>query len=140
MAIKQLSVLAENEKGSLKKITGALKENGIDLRSICVADTENYGIIRIVADDTKKAEKALSEAGFTAKTKEVVAAAIPDRPGGLDSILSLFDDNGIDLEYMYSIISSHKGDACMVLRVDDNEKAEKLLADNGIRVLNENDI
>ena len=140
MAIKQLSVLAENKKGSLKRIIDLLSEAGLDLRSICIADTEDYGILRIIADDTKKAEQILTENGFTARATEVAAVAIPDRPGGLSGVLEILDRENINIEYMYSVISSHANEAYMVLRGNDNEKTEKALKSAGIKVLGEKDI
>ena len=140
MAVKQLSVFAENRKGSLQKITEALAEAGIDLRSICVADTEDYGILRIITDNTEKAARVLKENGFTAAVKSVVGVAIPDVPGGLSKVLGILFDADINLEYMYSIINARRDQALMVLRVDDNDKAEKVLEENGIGLLTEEDL
>ena len=140
MAIRQLSVLVENRKGTLGKITGLLAENDIDLRSICVADTEDYGIMRLIADDNRKAAEILSENGYIARVREVVAIAISDETGGLNRVLQLLDANDINLEYMYSMITGHSDKALMILRVDDNEKTEKLLSANGVEVLGEKDI
>jgi len=140
MAIKQVSVLVDNEKGSLAKILGILSEKKVDLRSICVADTEDYGILRMIVDDSDKAVKALDGIGVVARVREVLAVAVPDEPGGLYRVLTILSEKGINLEYMYSIINGTKESAYMVLRVNDNDAAEGLLKENGIGVLSEKDI
>lgn len=137
MAVKQLSVLAENRKGSLKRVLDVLSEANVDLRSIMIADTEEYGIFRMITSDTEKAAKVLREAGFTASYREVVAAAIPDKPGALNHVLTLLADAEINLEYMYSVINSKAESAYMVFRVDRNEEAEEVLRVNGIEILSE---
>ncbi|MBR4767409.1 MAG: ACT domain-containing protein [Lachnospiraceae bacterium] len=137
MAVKQLSVLAENRKGSLKRVLDVLSEANVDLRSIMIADTEEYGIFRMITSDTEKAAKVLRNAGFTASYREVIATAIPDKPGALNKVLALFDEAEINLEYMYSVINSNAGSAYMVFRVDRNEEAERVLTANGIEILTE---
>ena len=140
MAIKQLSVYAENSKGSLARITKVLADANVDLRSLCIADTNEYGIIRIVADDTEKAHNAVKAAGLTSNVREVIAIAIPDEAGGLHKVLDILDKNDIDLEYAYSLITGKVDSAYIVLRVNDNEKTETVLKQNGIKVLSEEDI
>ena len=122
--IKQCSVLIRNEQGSVYDVTKILAEAGIDLRSMMIADTADYGVMRIIADEgTEKAAALLREAGYTAKVKDVVAAAVPDRVGG------------INMEYMYSMITGSSSEAYMVMRVNDNEKTEKVLKEGGIRLI-----
>lgn len=140
MAIKQISVYAENSKGSLSKITRVLAEANVDLRSLCIADTDEYGIIRIIADDTKKAQEAVTAAGLTFNVREVVAIAIPDESGGLHRVLEILDANEINLEYAYSLITAKADSAYIVLRVDDNAKTEKVLMENGIKILGEENL
>ena len=140
MAIKQLSVYAENSKGSLARITKVLADANVDLRSLCIADTSEYGIIRIVADDTEKAHNAVKAAGLTSNVRNVIAIAIPDEAGGLHKVLDILDKNDIDLEYAYSLITGKVDSAYIVLRVNDNEKTETVLKQNGIKVLSEEDI
>ena len=130
MAVKQLSVLAANKKGSLKEILNVIANAGIDLRSISVADSERYGIFRMIVNDPDGAVKALSEAGFTSRTNEVVAVAIPDEPGSLLHLLTVLENADINLEYMYSVINSEAGSAFMVLRVDDNVWTEEVLKES----------
>ncbi|MBO4410850.1 MAG: ACT domain-containing protein [Lachnospiraceae bacterium] len=135
MAVKQLSVLAANKKGSLKEILNVIANAGIDLRSISVADSERYGIFRMIVNDPDGAVKALSEAGFTSRTNEVVAVAIPDEPGSLLHLLTVLENADINLEYMYSVINSEAGSAFMVLRVDDNVWTEEVLKKEGVELL-----
>ncbi len=140
MAIKQVSVLVDNKQGKLAQAVSLLADKGIDLRSICVADTEDYGIVRLIADKPRKALDALFEAGFTAKLTDVIACSCPDEPGGLACVLELLSKNGIDLEYMYSIINNVADQAYMVIRVRDNQKAEAVLKENGVRVFSGDEI
>lgn len=140
MAIKQISVYAENSKGSLSKITKVLAEANVDLRSLCIADTDEYGIIRIVANDTKKAKDAVTAAGLTFNVRDVVAVAIPDESGGLHRVLEILDASEINLEYAYSLITAKADSAYIVLRVDDNVKTERVLSEKGITILGEGDL
>ena len=140
MAIKQLSILVDNKQGTLAQTVSLLAEEGIDLRSICVADTEDYGIVRLITDQPQKALKILFEQGFTAKLTDVIACSCPDEPGGLSKVLNVLNENGINMEYMYSIINNVADQAYMVIRVRDNENAEKVLRENGVRVFEEDEI
>lgn len=140
MGIRQLSVFVENKKGSLHEITDVLAKNGIDLRSMCVADTSDYGIVRLIVNDPESAKDVLLAAGHTAKLRTVTAFAVPDVPGGLATVLSLLESNGVNMEYLYALVTKTAGKAYAVTRTDDNEKAEKILAENGIELLDENHI
>ena len=140
MAIKQLSVLVDNKQGTLAQTVSLLAEKGIDLRSICVADTEDYGIVRLIADKPQEALEVLFEEGYTAKLTDVIACSCPDEPGGLSRVLNVLNDNGINMEYMYSIINNVADQAYMVIRVRDNENAENILKENGVRVFEGDEI
>ncbi|MBQ6036528.1 MAG: ACT domain-containing protein [Lachnospiraceae bacterium] len=140
MAIKQLSILVDNKQGTLAQTVSLLAEKGIDLRSICVADTEDYGIVRLITDQPQAALEVLFEQGFTAKLTDVIACSCPDEPGGLARVLNVLNENGINMEYMYSIINNVADQAYMVIRVRDNESAEKVLRENGVRVFGEEEI
>lgn len=140
MAVKQLSVLAENKKGSLKEILGVLSEAGVDLRSISVADSERYGIFRMIVNQPDEAVRALSAKGFTSRTNEVVAVSIADAPGSLLHLLQVLEQADINLEYMYSVIHSEAGSAYMILRVDDNRWTEEILTKEGYTLLSEEKI
>ena len=137
MAVKQLSVYLENEKGSLAEVAGLLADAGVNCRSMCIADTRDFGVLRIIADEPELAERTLKEAGHAAKLREVVGFEIPDRPGGLAKALELLDKNNINLEYMYVLIPKARPSALVVARVDDNGRTEQLLTENGIRVLSD---
>ena len=140
MGIKQVSVFVENKKGSLHEITDLRAKAEIDLRSMCIADTSDYGIVRMIADDSEKAMSVLSEAGHTANIREVTAFAVPDEPGGLAKALNLLESNGVNIEYLYALVTTETDKAYTVLRTDDSAKAEAVLAANNIELLDENHI
>ena len=137
MAIKQLSVFVENKQGSLHEITDALAKANINLRSMSVADTSNYGIVRIIADDPNKAKELLDKEGHAANIRLVNAFAVPDQPGGLAKVLSLLEGKGVDIEYMYALITTEAGKAYSVMRTGDTEKTDEILLANGIELLDE---
>ena len=137
MAIRQLSVFVENKKGSLHEITDTLAGAGIDLRSMCVADTSNYGIVRIIADDPEKAKKLLDSEGHAANVRLINAFAVPDQPGGLAKVLRLLEGKGVNIDYMYALITSEDGKAYSVMRTDNTDETDKILLENGIELLDE---
>ena len=137
MGIKQVSVFVENKKGSLHEITDILAKANVDLRSMCIADTSDYGIVRMIADDAERAQKVLCEAGHTANIRTVTAFAVPDEPGGLAKALNLLESNGVNIEYLYALITTATDKAYTVMRSDDTEKAESVLLESGIELLDE---
>ena len=137
MGIKQVSVFVENKKGSLHEITDLLAKANVDLRSMCIADTSDYGIVRMIADDAERAQKVLCKAGHTANIRTVTAFAVPDEPGGLAKALNLLESNGVNIEYLYALITTATDKAYTVMRSDDTEKAEKVLRESGIELLDE---
>ena len=137
MAIKQLSVFVENKKGSLHEITDVLAKEGIDLRSMCLADTTDFGIVRIITREPERAKKILDDAGHAANVREITAFAVPDTPGGLAKVLSLLEGRGVNIEYLYALITGESGKAYTVMRTDNTEETEKLLTANGIELLDE---
>ena len=137
MAIRQLSVFVENKQGSLHEITDALAKANINLRSMCVADTSNYGIVRVIADDPEGAKALLDKDGHAANVRLVNAFAVPDQPGGLAKVLSLLEGNGVNIEYMYALITTEGGKAYSVMRTGDTEETDKILTENGIELLDE---
>ena len=140
MAIRQLSVFMENKKGSLHEITDILAKNNIDLRSMCIADTADYGIVRIIADDPARALSILQASGHAANVREVTAFAVPDCPGGLATVLALLENNGIDIEYLYALITTATDKAYAVARTENFAATEALLTKHGIELLEEKDI
>ena len=137
MAIKQLSIFVENKQGSLHDITDTLAKAGINLRSMCVADTSNYGIVRIIADDPEKAKALLDTDGQAANVRLVNAFAVPDQPGGLAKVLNLLEGKGVNIEYMYALITTEDGKAYSVMRTGNTEETDKILAENGVELLDE---
>lgn len=135
MSVKQLSVFIENKKGSLSYVTSLLAENGIDLKAMSMADTKEYGIMRVIVDDVDKALDVLRGAGQTASVREVCSFAVPDRTGGLSEVLDILNRNDINVEYMYSYVNSAAGKAYMVTRTDDFDRAEKVLLENGVELI-----
>lgn len=137
MAVKQISVFLENKQGTLSDITYLLANEGIDLLSLCIADTKDFGILRLIVDDTEKAVRVIKEAGHTFNVREVVCFVVPNEAGGLSRVLRILDGAGVNIEYMYAIIAGVTESARIVARVDDNEKTEALLKSADITVINE---
>ena len=134
MAIKQLSVFVENKPGKLLDIVKALAEEDINIRAMSIADTKDFGILRLIVSDTEKAKAVLSEDCIVTVTN-VIAAEMNDKAGALSTILNAFEEPNINIEYMYAFTASTELGAYVVLRVDNNEAAEKVLKDNGIAFL-----
>ena len=140
MGIRQLSVFVENKKGSLHEITDALSKEGIDLRSMCVADTNDFGIVRIITNEPERAAEILKSQGHAANVREITAFAVPDTPGGLAKALNLLESNGVNIEYLYALVTTETDKAYTVLRTDDSAKAEAVLAASNIELLDEKHI
>jgi len=138
--IRQISVFLENRAGQLAEITGVLAKNGVDIRALNIAETSDYGLLRLIMADYDKTMETLKNEGFVASVSEVVTIAVPDRPGGLSEALSVLDRENIDVSYMYSIFSRLEGKAYMVMKVNDPEKAEKILKEGGIHVAGEKEL
>ena len=133
MTMKQLSVFVENKPGTLAEITGILGENGIDMCALSVADTERYGILRLIVNNPQKAEDALKAAGFKVSLTDVIA--VSHKPGGLSKALKHVAKAGIAVEYMYAFVSPKADTAYVILRVQDNQKAILALQQGGIPVV-----
>ena len=140
MNVTQISVFLENRAGQLSKITKLLSENDIDLRAINIAETQDYGVLRIIPADAQKASAVLLENGFIMAMTPVIAVAVSDKPGGLNSLLEALAEAEIGIEYMYSVFSSNSGEALMVLQVGENEKTAELLAAKGFRTVSVEEI
>ena len=140
MTIKQLSVFVENKQGRLSEITEILQDTGVDIRALSLADTTDFGILRLIVDKEEAAEAALRGAGFTVSLTPVIAIGVSDRPGGLAEAMAALRDGGIIVEYMYAFISRRKDTAYVILRVDDNARAAELVQGAGFSVLREADI
>lgn len=140
MAIKQLSIFVENREGTLVTVTDAIAKAGVDIRAMSVADTNDFGIFRLIVTDIDKAKQALDEADAFVSITEVVAVALEDKPGALAKVVKILADSNINIEYMYAFITVSKQFAYVVLRVADNAETEKILVDNGIRLVTEDDM
>ena len=140
MFIKQLSIFVENKFGRLEAIIDCLSKNNINLRALSLADTADYGVLRVIVDDADKAKVALSEIGVISKLTDVVAVYLDDRSGGLASVLSVLINKDVSVEYMYAFLGRKEGKALMVLKADDEQKAEKVLADNNIPMAAQDEI
>ena len=132
MTIHQISVFLENRAGQLAEITGVLAQKGIDLRAINIAETSDYGVLRLIADNPQAAATTLLEQGFILSMNPVVAVSVPDQPGGLAKVLDVLAKENIDVEYMYSVFGQVNGLAHMVFRVADTDKLISVLKDNGL--------
>jgi hypothetical protein len=133
--VRQLSVFLENAPGRMAAVTRALADSGLNLRAFCVADTENYGILRVIVDDPEGARDALKEAGFTARLTDVIAVEVPDHPGGLADVLEKLDRAGVNIEYLYAFCEKCRDNALVIFRVEDIDAAVKTLTEGGVRVL-----
>lgn len=141
MSIKQISLFLENKPGALLAMTGVLAQNQIDMRALSVAETSDFGIARIIADDVYKATTVLKDAGYVHSVTSVLGVAVPDVPGGLNQVLLVLADTGVNIEYMYAFLGGREADqAYMIFRVADPEKAAAALAVKGIHVVDQEEI
>ena len=135
MKVEQISVFMENRPGALERVTGVLGKAGINIRSLSLADTSDFGILRLIVNDVAVAQKVLQENGFTVKRTNVVAVEVPDRPGGLHDILTVLSENQINVEYMYAFIEHSGENAIMIFRFNPNDAAIDALVKNGYSIL-----
>lgn len=134
MYIKQLSIFIENKVGRLQDIIDALSDNGINIRALSIAETTEFGILRIITPDFEKAKKVLRDADVISKITDVIAVYIDDKAGGLAKMLKSVTEAGVNVEYMYAFLGRTEGKALMVLKADDEAKAEKALLDSGMEL------
>ena len=130
--VYQISVFLENRAGQFAEITTILADNGIDLRAISIAETEDYGILRMIVDDAQKATTILMQHGYLLTMTPVLVVAVADAPGGVANVLSILAEGSIDIEYMYSLFTHSAGKAYIVFRVADAQKFITLLGSHGI--------
>lgn len=135
MLIKQLSVFVENKSGRLAEITAVIAQAGIDIRALSIADTTNFGILRLIVDKPDDAEQVLKAVGLTVSLTNVIAIGIPDKPGGFASAMKCLADADIGIEYMYAFISRDRDRAYVILRVNDNDSAIETLQNNNVEIL-----
>jgi hypothetical protein len=135
MQVEQISVFLENKAGRLSEVTGILAEAGVNIRALALADTSDFGVLRLIVDDNDRAVSALKENGFTVGKTEVVAVLVEDKPGGLHAILERLRSGDVNVEYMYSYVRQSGKDAIMIFRFDNIEAASRFLKDNGFSVI-----
>lgn len=140
MSIKQLTVFVENKQGAMVSITETLAENNVNLRALSIAETESFGILRLIVNDEETAVKTLKEKDYLIKVTDVVGVKIGDAPGKLSAALDVLDKAGINVEYLYAFMARTEKHAYVVLRVEDNDVAEKALEDAGFHLITDADI
>ena len=134
MVLKQISVFLPNQPGVLSKFTKVLLDKEINMRAMTVAETADYGILRIVVDKTEEALKILKDENYLVSVTEVIGVDVPDKPGALHEVATSLGENNVNIEYIYSS-TLMTNEAIIVLRVDDNEKAEQILKEKGIKLV-----
>lgn len=136
MRVEQISVFLENRTGRLAEVTSILSQAGINIRALTVADTSDFGLLRMIVDDTEKARRVLKENGLTLGKHNVVAVEVTDQPGGLHHILDLLSKAGVNVEYMYAFVRNSGDNAIMIFRFDNTDKAIQTLSDNNVKMIN----
>lgn len=140
MYAKQVCVFLENKKGRIAEVTGLLAEEGINIRALSLADTPDFGVLRLIVDDRVRCVRALKSHGFVVQETEVIAIEIDDRPGGLHRIVELLDREGINIEYIYAFMKKKAELALVVFKIDDAVRAAETLKRDGIAILSEDAI
>jgi hypothetical protein len=138
--VEQISIFVENKSGRLAEVTDILARNGINIRALSLADTADFGILRLIVNDIQKTQSILKEHGFTVGKNEVIAVELPDRPGGLAAILGALQGKGINVEYMYAFVQKSEGNAVLIFRFDEIDKAIDTLRKAGIKMLKSEDV
>lgn len=136
MKVEQISIFLENKSGRLAEVTRVLRDANINIRALSIADTSDFGILRLIVNDCDKAADVLKAKNFTLSKTEVLAVEVVDRPGGLAQILELLEQDNINVEYMYAFLERSSDNAVIIFRFDEMEKAKQMLASNGVTILN----
>ena len=134
MSVHQISVFLENRAGQLAEITKVIADNGIDLRAISIAETVDYGVLRMIVDNAERATGILLQNGYILSMTPVLVVGVPDQPGGLAPVLSVLAEGNIDIEYMYSLFTPEQGKAYMVFRISDEAKFVELMTAHGMQL------
>ena len=140
MAIRQLTVFVENKQGTIVSVTDILAKNNVNIRALSIAETEDFGILRLIVNNEETAVKTLEEAGFLLKITEVVGVKIGDAPGKLPAALKVLDDANVNVEYLYAFMARTERHAYVVLRVEENAEAENILVNAGFHLITDADI
>jgi hypothetical protein len=140
MRVEQISVFLENKTGRLAEVAGILSEAGVNIRALSVADTSDFGVLRLIVNDSQKAKETLRTHGFTVSKTNVVAVEVPDQPGGLYRILSVLNTAGFNVEYMYAFVQQRGDNAVMIFRFEKIDEAVAVLSENGVTVIDGNSL
>ena len=140
MILEQVSVFVENKPGKLVEALEVLSSADIDMRALSLADTSDFGILRVIVDDPRVAFDELSKAGFLVKLNEVIPVEVNDEPGGFAAIMRVLSGANISVEYTYAFVAHERGKAFVILRVDDNDAAKRVLKENGVKLLSSEEI
>lgn len=135
MKIKQISIFLENKSGRLARVTRVLGDSNINIRALSITDTTDFGILRLIVNDPDKVVTVLKEAGFTQSVTDVIAVEVPDQPGGLAAVLAVLKEAGINIEYLYAFLQKATSAALVVFRVEQLDSAIRILLENGIKIL-----
>ncbi|MDO9044166.1 MAG: acetolactate synthase [Methanobacteriaceae archaeon] len=140
MKLKQISIFLENKEGRLKKAISILSQNNINIRALSIADTSEFGILRLIVPEPEKAQKKLEENNFVVKVNEVIAVEVPDQPGGLDSILSILYDSQINVEYLYAFVEKNEDKAIVVIKTENIDEGIAALEKSNINIMSAEDV
>ena len=140
MFVKQISIFLENKSGRLAEVTRTLGANNIDISALSIADTTDFGILRLIVNKPEEAERILRDEGFTVSCTSVIAICVQDRPGGLAEALEILKKENIGIEYMYAFVGKKESEAMVILKVDNSEGAVKTLKENGVPVCLSNNV
>lgn len=135
MKVEQISIFLENKPGALAEVTRILGESGVNIRALSLADTKDFGILRLIVNDSEKAKEILGRKGFTVRKTEVVAVEVPDRPGGLAEILKILAEASINVEYLYAFVQQSGENAIIIFRFDETDRAISVLSEKKVRIL-----
>jgi len=140
MFVEQISIFLENKSGRLAEVTRILGDNDINIRALSIADTTDFGVLRLIVNDPEKAVRVLKEHGFTVSSTNVIAIGVQDEPGGLSKALEILDVSEISIEYMYAFVGKAEDEALVILKVGEPARAEEILKSKGISVLSPNQV
>ena len=137
---EQISIFIENKEGRLAEVTAILRDAGVNIRALSLADTTDFGVLRLIVNDNDKATTVLRNQGFTVGKTRVLAVEVNDEPGGLNQVLDPLSEQDVNVEYMYAFANPQCKNAIMIFRFDDIEKAKVILAEKGIKVIDKEEI
>lgn len=138
--VKQISIFLENKAGRLASVTRVLGEAGINIRALSIADTSDFGVLRLIVNEPSLAYRILNEAGFTVSETEVMAVRVPDSPGGLAGVLEVMAEAGVNIEYLYAFIGTASEDALVIFKVEDVEEAARVFAERDVQFLDAEEV